>query len=242
MKNDFDELLDNEFSRIEKDLRNPNPPKVKFYYTKKKEKKISVQYDFDLGLIKRVKLIADFKEWIEIYENLDDFDFSFDNIKFIFSRPKRALTAALKNYAEQCPEGFCNDVIACVKTVGTYKRKQGKHSLSFEERNEVSAQAAYLYVFLTDASKVSEDNWPDYFIKFCKEYQFGYLNLKKPGDRQEAVRIVLSKYHGIDLGERFFQTYVTESRINLARIKKLKAIHRSPIDNPHLKPLFQEFI
>ena len=245
MEKEFDALLDNELSRIEKDLLDPPPPEVKPYYTNKKEKKISVQYDFCLTLIKKVKLIADPKTWSKIFKEWDFDHVSFDDIEPFLSRPKEAQRTALKKYARQCPEGFSADLLTCVKSVVTYKRIVRKYFKSPEERNEVSAQAAYLYVFLTYASKVSEDNWPDYFKRFCETYEFNLRDLKSNDNRQDVVRKILSLYIEGDpyyFEERFFQTFVTESRIKIARIKRLKAIHRAPIENPHLKPLFQEFI
>jgi hypothetical protein len=221
---------------------------LKSYYTRENEKKVSVKYDFGLSLIKKVKLIATVEEWNNIYKKLDDFDFSFDSIEPYLSRPKKNLKTALKKYAEECPEGFSADMVTCVESVFLFQqivkpRKPSKYGLDWQEKNELSARAAYLYAFLTYASKVSEDDWPDYFNRFCKTYKLSPIDFKNNQDRQEAVRKVMSKYIGDDFdyfAESFFQTFVTESPIKLARIKKLKAIHRSPIDNPFLKPLFKD--
>ena len=62
MGKDVDKIFDKVIDDIKKDLTYQTPPKVVY---DPKKKTISVQDDFGLGLIKKVKFIASSEKWLE---------------------------------------------------------------------------------------------------------------------------------------------------------------------------------
>ena len=89
-----------------------NPPKV--VYSPKK-KTVSVKYDFALGLIKKVKIIAPCRVWLDFFQRHDTVPLSFEALEPCLYRPSTETRRALKLYSENYPGSFRADVQDCVK-------------------------------------------------------------------------------------------------------------------------------
>ena len=89
-----------------------NPPKV--VYSPKK-KTVSVKYDFALGLIKKVKIIAPCRVWLDFFQRHDTLPLSFEALEPCLYRPSTETRRALKLYSENYPGSFRADVQDCVK-------------------------------------------------------------------------------------------------------------------------------
>jgi hypothetical protein len=89
-----------------------NPPAV-IYNPKKKT--VSVKYDFALGLIEKVKIIAPCNLWLEISRQNDNDTLSFDTIEPYLYRPSRDKKNGLRQYSKNYPGSFLADVLDCVK-------------------------------------------------------------------------------------------------------------------------------
>ena len=246
--------MDNLINDIREILSNQTPPKV-VYNKKKKPKTISVKYNFasgTLSILKNVKIIASREDWLKFFYEFDFDKVTFDDFEQYLSRPRKDVKEALKGYAQEWPSSFSSDILDCVEWAlsknplfrpGRKPRKPSPYELSPHEKNELSAQASYLYIFLKNMCQQPEKIWPAYFKNFCAAYEIIPINLKGNIDRQDAVRKILSIYIDGDpkyFAESFFQTFVTESPVKLSRIKKSKRV--SPKSNPFLYPLFKEFL
>ena len=89
-----------------------NPPKVVYNPTKRT---ISVKYDFAVGLIKKVKIIAPCKVWLDFRDRRNGGNISFDLIAPWLYRPSKAKIKSLKQYSDHYPGSFLADVADCVK-------------------------------------------------------------------------------------------------------------------------------
>ena len=89
-----------------------NPPLV--IYNPQKNT-ISVKYDFALGLIKKIKIIASCKVWLNIRQQENSDNISFETIEPYLYRPSKEKKIGLKQYAQNYPGSFSADVLDCVK-------------------------------------------------------------------------------------------------------------------------------
>jgi hypothetical protein len=89
-----------------------NPPAV-VYNSKKKT--VSVKYDFALGLIKRVKIIAPCSVWLDLWRLRGTEHISYETLEPCLYRPSKDTKKALKLYARNYPGSFGADVLDCVK-------------------------------------------------------------------------------------------------------------------------------
>jgi hypothetical protein len=223
-----------------------DPPKVT---PNPKEKTISVTFDFGaLGHIKRVKIIARRKTWLN-WHWIEDI--SFEDIEcYLSKRTLNKIKDALKDLYQQSPEIFNADFFNCVLYANAEEnpdfklrvkpRKPSPYDLSWTEKNEISATAIHLYVYFKSICRLPENKWPLYIDKFLTEYKIDKHFFKKGLDLEGIIENVISQYYGIDFSERFWQTFVTESPISIERVQRLKRIN--PEQNPFLLPIFKEFM
>ena len=88
-----------------------NPPLV-IYNPQKKT--VSVKYDFALGLIKKIKIIASCKEWLDFQQQAEADLISFETIEPYLYRPAKDKKKGLKQYSRNYPGSFLADVLDCV--------------------------------------------------------------------------------------------------------------------------------
>jgi len=89
-----------------------NPPPV-IYNPRKKT--VSVKYDFALGLIKKIKIIASCNEWLNFRHQAEADTISFETIEPSLYRPAKDKKKGLKQYSINYPGSFLVDVLDCVK-------------------------------------------------------------------------------------------------------------------------------
>jgi hypothetical protein len=88
-----------------------NPPKVVY---NPKKKTVSVKYDFALGLIRRVKIIAPCSVWLDLWRRRATEHISFESLEPCLYRPSRETKKALRLYSKNYPGSFWADVLDCV--------------------------------------------------------------------------------------------------------------------------------
>jgi hypothetical protein len=89
-----------------------NPPTV-IYNPRKKT--VSVKYDFALGLIKKIKIIASCNEWLNFRHQAKADMLSFETIEPYLYRPAKDKKKGLKQYSRNYPGSFRADVLDCIK-------------------------------------------------------------------------------------------------------------------------------
>jgi hypothetical protein len=89
-----------------------NPPMV-IYNPKKKT--VSVKFDFALGLIKKIKIIASRNAWLEFRHQAETGSISFETIEPYLYRPAKDKKKGLKQYSKNYPGSFLTDMLDCVK-------------------------------------------------------------------------------------------------------------------------------
>lgn len=89
-----------------------NPPTVVYNYRKKT---VSVKYDFALGLIKKVKIIAPCSVWRDLWGRRETGHISYEILKPCLYRPSKEKKRALRLYSRNYPGSFLADVLDCVK-------------------------------------------------------------------------------------------------------------------------------
>lgn len=89
-----------------------NPPKVVY---NPKKKTVSVKYDFALGLINSVKIIAPCSVWRDLSRRRRTQPITYETLEPCLYRPSKETKKALKLYAENYPGSFGADVSDCVK-------------------------------------------------------------------------------------------------------------------------------
>jgi hypothetical protein len=89
-----------------------NPPAVVY---NPKKKTVSVKYDFALGLIKRVKIIAPCSVWLDLWRLRGTGLISYEILESCLYRPSKDTKIALKLYSRNYPGSFAADVLDCVK-------------------------------------------------------------------------------------------------------------------------------
>ena len=90
-----------------------NPPKVVY---NPKKKTVSVKYDFALGLIKKVKIIAPCSVWRDLgRRHKMKRIITYKALERCLYRPSKETKTALKLYSKNYPGSFGADVSDCVK-------------------------------------------------------------------------------------------------------------------------------
>ena len=181
--------------QIQKVFDDHKPPVARL---DKNEKVIFVTYDFNLGLIPKVRLKADYETWIDLdgldpkvrfkgdyktWIELDGLDHElskFETIKPYLSRTSPQTIERLKEYAKVDPLGFLRDVDACINcTHGEnplYRKKpRGGSPYGLEKTKmwEIRNTARHLYICLKN-------------------------NIKNPAYKQPEELKILLKLHGIE--------------------------------------------
>jgi len=89
-----------------------NPPKIVY---NPKKKTVSIKYDFALGLIKGVKIIAPCKLWLDFRNQAGSNPIPFETVEPYLYRPSKFTLKALKQYCEHYPGSFRADFFDCIK-------------------------------------------------------------------------------------------------------------------------------
>jgi len=89
-----------------------NPPPV-IYNSQKKT--VSVKYDFALGLIKKIKIIASCSVWVDFRHQVEVNTISFETIEPYLYRPAKDKKQGLKQYSRNYPGSFLADILDCVE-------------------------------------------------------------------------------------------------------------------------------
>ena len=100
-------------SQSKENFKRINNPPVVIYNSKKKT--VSVKYDFALGLIKKIKIIASYSAWLDFRNQAEADTISFETIESYLYRPAKDKKKGLKQYSRNYPGSFLADVLDCVK-------------------------------------------------------------------------------------------------------------------------------
>jgi len=100
-------------SQSKENFKQINNPPVVIYNHKKKT--VSVKYDFALGLIKKIKIIASGNEWLDFRQQAETGTISFETIEPYLYRPAKEKKIGLKQYSRNYPGSFLTDMLDCVK-------------------------------------------------------------------------------------------------------------------------------
>ena len=106
-----------------------NPPMV-IYNSKKRT--VSVKYDFALGLIEKIKIIASCNVWLGFRHLIESGGITFEAIEPYLYRPARDKKKGLKQYSRNYPGSFLADVLDCVKwslTKSPFKQSSNQRGL-----------------------------------------------------------------------------------------------------------------
>jgi hypothetical protein len=239
-------MSEDSFERILKDTKKYLSERVRPKVRCDKDD-IFVTCDFNQGNIKKVRFKASKKDWLQLTRDRYKKDFLFDDISQYLSRPNQKIKTALQKYSEKYPTLFFDDFWNCIEATiennpliesRVKTRKPSQYDLSWSEKNEITALASRLYIYLQKISKQSKKTWPDYFHDFLSSYEI--LEIELEADLQGAIRKIVSIYFGIEFKDRFWQTFVTDRGISLRRLKKCS--HRiDPDQDLILSDLFKEF-
>ena len=218
-----------------------------------KTKRITVTCYFGPFKQIKAKLIKERDEWMKLWEELDFTNVQFNEIESFFSaRTTQNVKEALRQYVKDYPDHFSADIFNCTYLAifenpdfrPSKTRKPSPYGDSVKA--EITELAPRLYIYLQKMGKKPEKSWPSFFTRFLETYEIQKHN-PKPLDKwnhhdlKDIVRFVISKYIGMPLSERFWQTFLTDRRISLKLIKKFS--HRiNPTQDRILSDLFEEFI
>ena len=100
-------------SQSKENFKQINNPPVVIYNARKKT--VSVKYDFALGLIKKIKIIASCDDWLNFRHQAKADTILFETIEPYLYRPARDKKKGLKQYSRNYPGSFLADVLDCVK-------------------------------------------------------------------------------------------------------------------------------
>jgi hypothetical protein len=100
-------------SQSKENFKQINNPPIVIYNSRKKT--VSVKYDFALGLIKKIKIIASYDDWLHFRHQAEADTISFEIIEPYLYRPTRDKKKGLKQYSRNYPGSFLADVLDCVK-------------------------------------------------------------------------------------------------------------------------------
>ncbi len=110
MTEDFFNLI---LSQTKTNFKQINNPPLVVYNSKKGT--VSVRYEFALGLINKVKIIAPCKVWLDLRNRKEIGSISFEVIAPWLYRPSKSKIKALKQYSDHYPGSFGADFEDCVK-------------------------------------------------------------------------------------------------------------------------------
>ena len=110
MTEDYFKLI---LSQSKDNFKQINNPPIVIYNPKKKT--VSVKYDFALGLIENIKIIAPCTLWLDISRQNKSDSISFDMIEPYLYRLSRDKKKGLRQYSQYFPASFLADVLECVK-------------------------------------------------------------------------------------------------------------------------------
>ena len=99
-------------SQSKKNFKQINNPPIVIYNPKKKT--VSVKYDFALGLIKQIKIIAACQVWLDFRHQLEADNISFATIEPYLYRPSKDKKKGLRQYSKNYPGSFLADIVDCV--------------------------------------------------------------------------------------------------------------------------------
>jgi hypothetical protein len=100
-------------SQSKHNFKRINNPPVVIYNPRKKT--VSVKYDFALGLIKKIKIIASCQAWLRLRDPEGTDAMPFERIEPLIYRPAREKLSSLRQYAINYPESFLADFRDCIK-------------------------------------------------------------------------------------------------------------------------------
>jgi hypothetical protein len=100
-------------SQSKENFKQLNNPPIVIYNIKKKT--VSVKYDFALGLIKKIKIIASCNEWLDFRHQVKADKISFEMIEPFLYRPAKDKKKGLEQYSRNYPGSFLVDVLDCIK-------------------------------------------------------------------------------------------------------------------------------
>jgi hypothetical protein len=215
-----------------------------------KSKQITVTYYFRPTDKIKAKLILHRDEWFNLWDELDFTNVAYKSVESFFSdKTSQKNRDALKEYASQYPDHFSDDFFKCVYLANFENpefrppkpRKPSRYELDKAEKWKISNTAIRLYIYLRNIIKQPERSWPRYVKQFLKVYNIPKANLNDDLILKQDIREVIIDYYGIEFGERFWQTFVTESPISLRRLKNSPRVI-TPESDQYLAELFKEFI
>ena len=100
-------------SQSKENYKRINNPPIVIYNPMKKT--VSVKYDFALGLIKKIKIIASCNVWLDFWHQAEAGAILFDMIEPYLYRPAKDKKKGLKQYSINYPGSFLADMLDCVK-------------------------------------------------------------------------------------------------------------------------------
>jgi len=100
-------------SQSKENYKRINNPPIVIYNPMKKT--VSVKYDFALGLIKKIKIIASCNVWLDFRHQVEVNTISFETIEPYLYRPAKYKKQGLKQYSRNYPGSFLADVLDCVE-------------------------------------------------------------------------------------------------------------------------------
>jgi hypothetical protein len=253
-KSKHDNYIDKAISDIKAFLKE-HPSKVPHIISDPKGTTISIKYNFGHFDDLKIKLKAERDDWLNLWADHDFEHVQFKEIEpYLSRRVPKETKEILKKYSEDYPDHFSADVFDCIQwiinEIPSYRppkpRKPSVYGLDKKEKWEISSTAVRLYLYLLDIGRLTKESWPPFLKKFVDTYKIPVsnngllLNLKDHINLKDDIRDIMVKYYGIDFGDRFWKTFVTESPISLTRIKHSKR-RINPENDPFLEELFKEF-
>jgi hypothetical protein len=118
-------------SQSKANFRQINNPPVVIYNARKKT--VSVKYDFALGLIRKIKIIASCSDWLNFRHQAEVDMISFETIEPYLYRPAKDKKKGLKQYSRNYPGSFLADVRGCVKWSLTKNPLAKYHEISITQ-------------------------------------------------------------------------------------------------------------
>ena len=196
--------------------------------------KIRVTYYFGPMDDVEVKIIARKEEWLNMLSELNFDLVPFGTIEPYLSRPRQEAKNILKKYAEEYPDDFSAEIFECVQLANSKnplyrpgKPRKSVYGLSKTERWEIANTAIRLYIYLRRIGKQPEYSWPPYLEKFFDTYDVTQSDLDNGLQLMQDIKDVMEEFYGVEFGERFWQTFVTEGPISLSKVKNLSALSSS---------------
>jgi hypothetical protein len=232
--------------------RRTNIPVTAKYHRHRKV--ITVDCGFDRGQI-QTKLIGTPDVWLVLWRTVDEDAVSFEILQPLLGRkPGKASRGRLQRYASTEPNRFAQDFFECLyranltnplATFEKMKRHAVKQKIDLEltlaERDQVSATAAHLYVFLKHMGAIEEEDLPNYYQKFAVDYHVNIENLQNYKTLREEVRRILSDWIGVEFSQRFWKTFIEETPISIDTLSQLKVV-RDVSRNPFLFQIFRPYL